>query len=199
MARLSRSQQAARTRARVLASAADLFREKGFHGATVDDIAEAAGFSKGAVYSQFGGKDDLFLALIEDRVGARAERMLDRLRSAPEGAGLRQLWEQARADRREDLQWELVLLEFRVHAARDPDLNRRFAGLHARRLEAAAAIFRTLASRSAAQPTYLAVDFARFVAALDSGGVLEEMIEAPGSAYELSHEAVLRVFDAHAE
>src|SRR5580692_9220744 len=53
------------TRDHLLAAAAQVFAERGFHGATLDEVAAAAGFTKGAVYSNFKNKDDLFLALIE--------------------------------------------------------------------------------------------------------------------------------------
>ena len=46
-------------------AAARVFAEHGFHGATLDEVAAAAGFSKGAVYSNFKNKEDLFLALLE--------------------------------------------------------------------------------------------------------------------------------------
>ena len=53
------------TRDHLLAAAAHVFAERGFHGASLDAVAAAAGFSKGAVYSNFKNKEDLFLALLE--------------------------------------------------------------------------------------------------------------------------------------
>src|SRR5258708_19886673 len=55
------------TRDYLLAAAAQVFAERGFHGATLDEVAAVAGFTKGAVYSNFNSKDDLFLALLESR------------------------------------------------------------------------------------------------------------------------------------
>ena len=54
------------TREYLLQAAAQVFAERGFHAATLDEVAAAAGFTKGAVYSNFKNKDDLFLALLED-------------------------------------------------------------------------------------------------------------------------------------
>lgn len=54
------------TREYLLQAAAEVFAERGFHAATLDEVAAAAGFSKGAVYSNFKNKEDLFLALLED-------------------------------------------------------------------------------------------------------------------------------------
>src|SRR6185295_9164397 len=57
-----RAEQIERNRGLVLAAARRVFLERGYAGATLDAIAEEAGFSKGVVYSRFGGKADLFLA-----------------------------------------------------------------------------------------------------------------------------------------
>src|SRR5271168_5606398 len=59
-------------RERILSAAMTTFASEGFAGATIDMIAEAAGFTKGAVYSNFGSKDDLFFALLDAQVKARA-------------------------------------------------------------------------------------------------------------------------------
>src|ERR1700677_4560553 len=54
------------TRDYLLQAAAEVFAERGFYAATLDEVAAAAGFTKGAVYSNFKNKEDLFLALLED-------------------------------------------------------------------------------------------------------------------------------------
>ncbi|WP_028933717.1 TetR/AcrR family transcriptional regulator [Pseudonocardia spinosispora] len=72
--RLSRAEAKARTRERLLASAAQVFARKGFAGASVEEIAEAAGYSIGALYSNFGNKEELFLELQSARVRERTAR-----------------------------------------------------------------------------------------------------------------------------
>ncbi|HBW18247.1 MAG: TetR/AcrR family transcriptional regulator [Streptosporangiaceae bacterium] len=74
MERLSRAEQNERNRRLVLEAARSIFLARGYHGASVDEIAEQAGFSKGVVYSRFGNKADLFLALLEQRIDERAEQ-----------------------------------------------------------------------------------------------------------------------------
>ncbi|MGD1058555.1 MAG: helix-turn-helix domain-containing protein, partial [Solirubrobacteraceae bacterium] len=59
--RMTREQTRANTRERLLVAARSVFARSGFHGASVDEIASEAGFSTGALYSNFGGKEDLFL------------------------------------------------------------------------------------------------------------------------------------------
>jgi AcrR family transcriptional regulator len=70
-------------RAALIDAAATVFARRGFQEASVDEVAEEAGFSKGAVYWHFEGKDDLFLALHEDRVERRQREMIELLESAP--------------------------------------------------------------------------------------------------------------------
>jgi AcrR family transcriptional regulator len=65
VARLSRDEKKARTREALLRAAAGVFARRGFHGASVDAIAEQAGLSAGAVYSNFAGKEELFLTVLE--------------------------------------------------------------------------------------------------------------------------------------
>jgi len=83
--RLTREQSRARTRERLLASAAVVFTREGYAGASCDRIAEEAGYSKGALYSNFASKDELFLQLVDYYAGAQVEELCRRL-DAVEGA-----------------------------------------------------------------------------------------------------------------
>ncbi|HEV3230243.1 MAG TPA: helix-turn-helix domain-containing protein, partial [Solirubrobacteraceae bacterium] len=71
---MSNQERRAQTRARLLAAAAKVFARRGYHAASVDDVAAEAGYSTGAVYHQFKGKEDLFLTLLEEHI---AERVRD--------------------------------------------------------------------------------------------------------------------------
>lgn len=118
--RLTQSQRRAQTRSRVLDAAATVFAQRGFSASTVDEIAEAAGVSKGAVYYSFASKDDLFLALLDERVGQRVGAM----RATPESPSLQAQAEYAAtgffADLDREKAWVPLLLEFLTHAAREP-------------------------------------------------------------------------------
>jgi AcrR family transcriptional regulator len=132
--RLKRSEQVRRNRDLVLAAARGVFLERGYHAASVDEIAETAGFSKGVVYSQFASKADLFLALLDQRIAERAEQNR-RITAGRTGADavaviVRTGVEVAQAEQR----WGLLVTEFRVHAARDPELNARYLAAHERTL-----------------------------------------------------------------
>ena len=71
------------TRRHLLDAAAGEFARQGFHGASLDAVAAAAGFTKGAVYSNFSSKADLFLAVIDDRMERQAETLNEEIATPP--------------------------------------------------------------------------------------------------------------------
>jgi len=71
--------RAVRTRQHLLAAAQRVFAERGYDGATVDDIADAAGCSKGAYYFHFASKEDVLVALVDDWTAQRSERLSEAL------------------------------------------------------------------------------------------------------------------------
>src|SRR3954469_3678874 len=75
--RLSRTEQNDRNRALLLAAARRVFLPRGYYAPTLEQIAGEAGFSKGAVYSRFASKADMFLALLEERIAERAAQNAD--------------------------------------------------------------------------------------------------------------------------
>src|SRR5690349_15432222 len=119
------------TRAHLLDAAAQVFAQEGFHGASIDAIAAAAGFTKGAVYSNFKNKEDLFIALLEQRV----ERQVDAVRDAMGGADyseqeLHEQWVPLTTSMLwGDREWTLLSLEFVLYAARNPEAARKLAAL----------------------------------------------------------------------
>jgi AcrR family transcriptional regulator len=111
-------------RARVLEAARDVFAERGFAGASTDQVAAAAGFTKGAVYSNFGSKDDLFLALMDAEVAARVTAVELALAGTSDLAGALAAVGTELAVR--DPSWQLLYLEFWQRAVRDPGARSAF-------------------------------------------------------------------------
>jgi AcrR family transcriptional regulator len=89
--RLTRSEQTERNRALVLEAARRVFLARGYAGASVDAIADEAGFSKGVVYSQFAGKSDVLFALLDARIEERAAENAERAAGLAGADGLRTL------------------------------------------------------------------------------------------------------------
>ncbi|HTZ09934.1 MAG TPA: TetR/AcrR family transcriptional regulator [Acidimicrobiales bacterium] len=119
------------TRDYLLAAASQVFAERGFHGATLDEVAAVAGFTKGAVYSNFRSKEDLFLALFEANYERETAALLavleDRAELAP-GAGLATFVALIREQvRQSGSHFALLQHEFVLFAARNPEARRRLA------------------------------------------------------------------------
>jgi AcrR family transcriptional regulator len=158
----------------VLDAARHVFLERGYQGATLEHIADQAGFSKGVVYSQFGTKADLFLALLEVRIDERAR---DNARVAAELAGvqgLEALFEYTTIVERSESEWTRLVIEFRIHAARDPELNRRYAAAHERTIMGVAALIEDIMARGGKEPPWPPRHLAELVVALRAGSVLEQ-------------------------
>jgi AcrR family transcriptional regulator len=130
MPRLTRDEQRSRTRASLIDAAASVFARRGFNGASLDEIAQEAGFTKGAVYSNFASKDDLFLAVLEEHLSER----IGEVRAAfAEIGSLRDVRAGGRAvAHRVDTDRDLWLLFMEVwnRAAREPEVRARIAGLY---------------------------------------------------------------------
>jgi AcrR family transcriptional regulator len=130
--RLSRPEQAERVRTELLEAARTEFLRAGYHGATLDQIAATAGYTKGVVYSRFASKADLFLALLEERIEQRLVQNEAFARTLEGVGGVDELVQRWAEIQTEDEAWTLLVIEFRVHASRDPELKRRYAALHER-------------------------------------------------------------------
>ncbi|MGY1640992.1 TetR/AcrR family transcriptional regulator [Geodermatophilus sp. SYSU D00703] len=191
--RLSRVEQVERNRGLVLDAARRVFLARGYSGATLDAIAEEAGFSKGVVYSQFAGKADLFLALLERRITERAEQ---NARLAAEHSGidaLRALLLANARRSREGADWARLLIEFRTAAARDPEVNARYAALHARAVAFLAEAVDGALARDGLAPVYPPLTFAQLYFALDTGAVLERAADPAALPDDLGLDLLTRL------
>jgi len=137
MSRPSRSATQAQTRERLLDAAEQAFAAEGFGGASLDRIAEAAGFTRGAVYSNFADKADLFVAVLDRRLDRRYAEVADAMLAARDpdafvGALRSPAWK-ARGGEDAMRQWLMLRDEFRLFALRNPSAAERLAR-HDRRL-----------------------------------------------------------------
>ena len=75
MTRQTRKEKQAHTRNCLMRSASKLFAERGLQNASIDDLAEDAGFTKGAFYANFASKEELFLAMLDERFAERLDEI----------------------------------------------------------------------------------------------------------------------------
>jgi len=134
--RLTREQSRANTRERLLAAARVVFARGGFHGATVEEIASEAGFSTGALYSNFEGKEDLFVALMEREIDEHAQEIAAAVRAqasiSDRAAGGARQW-MAMIEREPEAL--LLFMEFWAYGVRDAEMRPRIAARFAQMRE----------------------------------------------------------------
>jgi AcrR family transcriptional regulator len=138
--RFDRSERKAATRARLLDAAARVYARQGFAGATLDEVAAEAGFTKGAVYAHFGSKENLLMALLQEHLAGQIAEQLE-LFERERSDGARPTWERPLAGsdswmRRldEDPDAFRLFVELWSYAQRDEQLRARLAvGLQALR------------------------------------------------------------------
>lgn len=122
--RLSRAEQRERNRARLLDAAERVFAQRGYRVATVDDVASAAGLTKGAVYSQFASKQELFAAAVERRYRERAEAFVAAMSGPAPLADRAALAALDFAGSVEDgVDWALLFLEAWAEMLRTPEFG----------------------------------------------------------------------------
>ncbi|MDD7812896.1 TetR/AcrR family transcriptional regulator [Mycolicibacter sinensis] len=136
--RWTRERRLAHTRSLLLDAAEEVFAEKGFNTATLDDIAQAAGYTKGAIYKHFAGKEELFLA-VSDRYWRRYfDNFADVMANASQ-VGARELddiaerWRQLSLDH--GAEHAALGHEFALYLLRNPEARERVAGKRAEVVE----------------------------------------------------------------
>jgi AcrR family transcriptional regulator len=178
--RETRTEKQARTRAALLATAAGVFAERGYQGASVEEIAERAGYSHGAVYSNFAGKEDLFLAVFEEYMAGRARELAETQAGlddeAPLEARARALADQWMARFAADRESFLLHLEFLGQAGREPGMAERFGTRSAALRETVAAYIEHFQAEEGVEAALPPADLAMVLRALGIGLAFEALV-----------------------
>jgi AcrR family transcriptional regulator len=194
-------------RRRILASAYGVFEVWGYEGASLERVAEAAGFSKGAVYSNFAGKDELFFELVSARIDERAAALVEAAAARDSGGrpgarGPRDSSGEAarlagsllRAMGEEDPAWQVLFIEFWLRCARNEDLRSRLAEKRrAMRSRIADSAQGLAAARGIELPPAAAMDLATTVLALSNGLGIEGLIDPASVRPALMGELLARI------
>jgi AcrR family transcriptional regulator len=201
LGRVDRRTSAARAqgreaRAELLTAALQVFARRGYREAGVDEIAAEAGYSKGALYWHFSGKEELLLTLLEERIDMPMREMVSLLESAPPDRDMskeatREFARQLGEDR------DAVLLdrEYWSLAIRDPEIRARYA---ARQTELRDTLARALEARArhlgAPALPMSAEGVARIVMSVIGGLSVDELIEPGAVRPELLGEALALIY-----
>jgi AcrR family transcriptional regulator len=191
---LTPERRRAMTRQHLLDAAAIVFARDGFHGSTLDEVAATAGFTKGAVYSNFKSKDDLFLELLDERINREFAVVADVL-----GAGTHEQAEQF--PRVRDLiqglnvmfwddAWNTLYLEFVLYAKRNPEAQAKLAATARRSREFVQALIEHEYAAIGGTPKYPTAELAEISLALFSGLGIDRLID-PSAITEQTFDTIL--------
>jgi AcrR family transcriptional regulator len=194
--RLTRKERQAHTRACLLESAAKVFARRGLQEASVDEVAEEAGFTKGAVYANFESKEQLFLEMLDVKFAERVrelEGLLDEEGEAPESqaeaAGLRFV-----EYLNTDPEWQRLFLESRAHAVRNPGFRRELTKRYRRLREGLADLLARRAQQLDVEPPIPLDRVAMMLFMLANGYALERLVEPEAVDDELYGETLMVLF-----
>jgi AcrR family transcriptional regulator len=197
---MTRSERAEQTRAELVEAARTVFLRRGFHGASLDEISAEAGYTTGAVYSRFGGKDDLFLAVMDEHLERRARLYADAAMAAPDfESAHREIIRAAVAAGQAEPGWTPLLMEFWTHAAHRDDLRAAVAERNERNLDASAELQEAIAERHGMALLRPPREMQRAVTAMARGLSLERQIVRDAELERLFEDCVIALLRAFTE
>jgi AcrR family transcriptional regulator len=192
--RLTRKQRQERTRSCLLDAAGRVFARRGLAQASVDEVAADAGFTKGAVYANFGSKEELFLAMLDAKFADRLAEM-DRALSTDEPPET-----QARVAGRDfidslnlDPEWARLFIEAGLYASRDEAFREKLIAHYTAMRERMTEILRVRAQAGGFDPGVPFEQVATMVFAMANGVAFERLVE-PGNVPDDLFSSMLELF-----
>jgi AcrR family transcriptional regulator len=177
-----------------MSSAAKVFARRGMEQASIDEVAEDAGYTKGAFYANFKSKEELFLAMLDERFAERLEQC-DRV-MASGGSPV----EQARQIGLDfmryvaaDPEWERLFFEFAAYAARNDEFRQELVTRYQSLRERIADSYRRRAEELGVEPPIPVEDLATMTFAMANGVALEKLLE-PDAVPEDLYATMLSLF-----
>ena len=184
------------TRAELIEAAAAVFVERGYHAASLQQVAKRAGFTTGAIYGHFPNKDQLFLAVFEQFALTRVAELGSTAVSpgAPFGERARAHADQWMARHKSDEGFTVVALEFAVHAIRTPPLRKALAARYAAVRLVAARMVEEDARASGVELPMPPLEFATVLRELGVGLSFAQLLDPEAVADSLYGDFVERLY-----
>ena len=177
MPRLTRKEKQAHTRFCLMESAARVFTRRGLQQASIDEVAGDAGFTKGAFYANFKSKEELFLAMLDERFAQRIEE-IDRVWSSD--GDIRDKARQAGQDFAQylsDDEWSRLFFEFAAYAARNEEFRQELVTRYRALRERVADIYSRQKEKMGIEPAVAPEQVAAMIFAMANGLALEKLLE----------------------
>jgi AcrR family transcriptional regulator len=146
--RLTREESRAQTRATLIAVGREHFLRYGLGGAVAEKIAEDAGYSRGALYSNFDGKEELFLAVIREEQDRRMQAFHSMFKEEPSAKERLRKMREAIADLVTDPDWIVLRAEFEAGALRNEGIRQTFVEVHRKQVRDGGNLIRSLTRSS---------------------------------------------------
>jgi AcrR family transcriptional regulator len=178
---LARQVQKEQTRALLVDAALRVFAERGYEEATVEEIAAAAGYSKGAYYFHFTSKEDIFLELLERWIGEQTERLRAFEGGSPAAAALVEMLEAFLAHGERNGVWPPLLVEFWAQSRRYEAIHRGLSEAYSTWRRLLAEAFRRAADSGLLSPQLDPDAAARLVLATHDGLAVEISVNPEGA------------------
>ncbi len=192
--RMTRKEKQAHTRSCLMEAAARVFARRGLQQASIDEVAEDAGFTKGAFYANFKSKEELFLAMLDERFAERIEQIERATTSSPE------LETQVRTASDDfvryiasDPEWQRLFFEFAAYAARNEDFREELVTRYRALQERIADVYRRSCEEAGIEPPLPLAHVSLMTFAMANGFALEKLLERDAVPDDL-YSTMLTVF-----
>lgn len=168
--RLTQEERKKETRQLLLESAFETFAQLGFQGASVDKIAEYAGFSKGAFYAHFNSKEELFLTILEQQIHLHVDnihQVIDQQLSFSHF--IETMDEHFLSVRQENRTWSMLNMEFLLYAMREESVRKKWSKLITESVEQISKDIEKLMSKENHESSLSSVEMAWTILSLENG------------------------------
>lgn len=189
--RLSQKEKKEETRKSLLDSAVENFAEFGFHGTSVDRIAEHAGFSKGAFYANFNSKEELFLALLERHMQLHVDKIhqvIDQQHLL--SSFIEKLDEYLIYLSEKNRTWSLLHMEFLLYAMRDESVRCKWSSMIIQSVEQIAKSIEKLMKKEEVTFPFSSEEIAWTLLSLENGFAIFHFIDQEKAPLHLSGKAL---------
>jgi TetR/AcrR family transcriptional regulator, transcriptional repressor of aconitase len=193
--RLTREESQAQTRAALIAVGRKHFLRYGLGGAVAEKIAEDAGYSRGALYSNFGGKEELFVAVIQEEQAHRLDFFRSLLKEEPSGKKRLKKMRDAIAELMTDHDWIVLRAEFEVGALRSERIRQSFVEAHRQQIRDGGDLIRDLVKAPEVSSKLMPDDFIAVIINLAHGLAVTQRILGAEQSQRSTRNLIQSLFD----
>jgi AcrR family transcriptional regulator len=193
--RLTREQSRAVTRATLIAVGRAHFLRYGLGGAVAEKIAEDAGYSRGALYSNFDGKEELFLAVIQEEQARHLNVFRSILKEESSAKGRLKKMRDTIADLITDRDWIVLRAEFEAESLRNERIRQSFIDVHRQQIRDGGELFRSLLRSSEITSSLKPEDFSMVMLNLAHGLAVTQKILGPELSQKNTRVLIQSLFD----